>query len=65
VLLVCIFGLLISFDLEVAEDDGVDDGGVGERGVTVEEVAIDLLFVQRDNVGCLIGAFMGLVICVN
>jgi len=31
----------------------------------VEVVVIDLLFVQRDKVDCVVGAFMGLIICVN
>lgn len=42
VLLVCISGLLISPDAEVAEGDGADDGGAVERREMVKVVVVDI-----------------------
>lgn len=46
----------------VTKGDGADDEGVGVWEVEVEEVVIDVLFVQQDGVVCVVNILVGLVI---
>lgn len=61
---VCISGLLISLDALVTEVDGADDDGIGERGAMGGSSGYRFIFcIARAD--CVIGAFIGLVICVK
>jgi hypothetical protein len=44
---------------------GADDDGVVVWGVAVTDVVIDVLFVRRERVDCVVDMFVGLVVCIG